>query len=160
MSKTGRPSKLDAERKKKLFEALKRGATIAVACQSAGVSDRTVSEWIRRGEGRDRRKSTKEYAEFAVQVQKAIADSEMALLTKVQQGARNDWRAASWILERRFSERWASTQKVEVRVQEQMTELINDFYDGLESELPPETYEQVLAAITRLESRAAAATKN
>jgi hypothetical protein len=160
-NKVGRPSKLTATVKARLIDAIKRGASTEVACSAAGVGYSTVRDWIVIGEGRHAtKKPTREFKEFSEDVTRAIADSEMALITKVQQGAGQDWRAAAWILERRFSDRWANTQRIEVKVREQVEEEFEQFYDALEAELEPETYEALLNAVDRIQSRGSAAQEN
>lgn len=125
MAKTGRPSKLTTDNKKTYIDALKTGATIQSACDVSGLVYDTVREWIARGEGRDpERKSTPEYAAFAADTKEAIATAEMVLLSRINKastGERSDWRAASWILERRHSDRWSSTQKIAMQVEREVS---------------------------------------
>jgi len=157
----GRPSKLNAVTKARLLTAIKRGAHLDVACRSAGVEYATVCEWRQRGEGRHpTRKATKEYAEFAEEITRAIADSEMALLTTIRQAAEVDAVHARWILERRFPERWANTQRIELQVDERVRTEIETFWDSLEAELDADTYERVLKAVSLIEERSAQAETN
>ena len=73
MSKGGRPSKYSAELVGKVCRALAGGGTVAYACRSA-----------------------------AEAVGHAQAESELALVQQLQEHAQSDWRAAKFLLERRF----------------------------------------------------------
>jgi hypothetical protein len=42
------------------------------------------------------------YVKFLEAVKRANADAQLDLLAKIQAATKTDWRAASWILERRF----------------------------------------------------------
>ena len=160
-NKVGRPSKLTPETKQRLLTAIRRGAHLDVSCQAAGVGYSTVRDWIAIGEGRHpRKKPTKEYKEFSEEITRAIADSEMTLLTTIRQAAQVDAVHARWILERRFPDRWANTQRIEVKVQERLEAELEGIYDSLEGELDPDTYETVLAAIARIEARGESAEEN
>lgn len=160
-AKIGRPSKLTPAVKTRLFDALKRGAHLDTACNAAGVNYGTVREWVQRGEGtHPRRSQTKEYADFADEITRAIADSEMALLTIIQQSARTDAKHAEWIMERRFPERWANTQRIQVQVEKEVEAELEGLFDSLEANLEPEVYEQVINAIARIQDSAAAASGN
>jgi hypothetical protein len=68
----GRPTKLNATVQVTLTIALARGATLTAACAEAGVSLKTVCEWMARGRGEDpQRPRTKAYEAFGEAVQRA-----------------------------------------------------------------------------------------
>ena len=90
MSKGGRPSKYSAELVGKICRALAGGGTVAYACRSARICLSTYKNWL------------KLYPEFAEAVGKAQAESELALVQQLQEHAQSDWRAAKFLLERRF----------------------------------------------------------
>tara|TARA_R100001224_G_scaffold97416_2_gene67477 strand:- start:407 stop:949 length:543 start_codon:yes stop_codon:yes gene_type:complete len=90
MSKGGRPSKYSAELVGKICRALAGGGTVAYACRSARICLSTYKNWLRL------------YPEFAEAVGKAQAESELALVQQLQEHAQSDWRAAKFLLERRF----------------------------------------------------------
>jgi transposase len=126
MSKTiGRPSKLNPKVKDRLFRAIRMGTTLETACAYAGVSRFTVSEWQRRGQGRHKRPSTPELRQFTAELELALADAELVLLARVNAASQSDWRAAAWMLERRYSDRWANTQRIKVEAERQTQELLN-----------------------------------
>lgn len=93
------------------FEALLRsGESFAAACDRVGVADATAHRWRRRGE----RETGTLRARFAVAVLDArqlgavgpLGEGDLVAL--VERQARNgSIRAAQWLLERQWPERWA-----------------------------------------------------
>jgi hypothetical protein len=68
----GRPTKLDARTQVVITIALARGATLTAACGEAGVSLKTVCEWMARGRGEDpQRPRTPAYQAFGEAVKRA-----------------------------------------------------------------------------------------
>lgn len=144
MAKVGRPSKLTATVKQTLLSAIATGCHIDSACAFAGVDYNTVREWIQRGEGtHPTRSTTKEYADFAEEITRAIAQAEVTLVKRVNDATKDDWRAATWMLERRHPERWANTQRIQLEVAKELERTL----DQLERTLPAVIFDQVLAAI-------------
>lgn len=79
-----------------ILAALGVGNFITTACQYAGVTSQSFYEWKSR------------YPDFADAAEKAMAASEVALVTVWRQQANGgDWRAARDLLGRRWPERWA-----------------------------------------------------
>jgi hypothetical protein len=89
-----RPTKLTPETQAKICEAVRNGATYWAAAESSGIAYSTFNKWMI-----DPRKK---YVEFMEAIKAANADAQLDLLAKIQAATRTDWRAASWILERRF----------------------------------------------------------
>ena len=68
----GRPTKLTATVQVIICIALHRGATLTAACGEAGVSLKTVCEWLARGRGEDpQRQRIKAYQAFGEAVERA-----------------------------------------------------------------------------------------
>jgi hypothetical protein len=68
----GRPTKLNVTVQVMITIALARGATLTAACGEAGVSLKTVCEWMARGRGEDpQRPRTPAYQAFVEAVQRA-----------------------------------------------------------------------------------------
>jgi len=63
--------------------------------QAVGIGKSTLNQWIRRGEDGE-----EPYAAFASAVARARAESVDNLVSTIRQAAVDDWRAASWLLER------------------------------------------------------------
>lgn len=75
----------------RLLDALRIGATVQMACAAAGISDTTYYRWL---DGNER-------AAGAVEAAKTTA--AVSALESIQRAAVNgDWRAAAWLLERRY----------------------------------------------------------
>ncbi len=85
-----RPTKRDAGRDEKVFEALRAGNTRDVAAARAGYSRRTLYRYL------------KEDPKFCENMELAETEAEAAALAQVMQAAATGtWRAAAWWLERR-----------------------------------------------------------
>lgn len=105
----GRPSKLTAKTKKKLFEAIELGATYIDACGYAGVNARTVRRWVEQGE-QDLEADPPTLSEFALFVdglREAEGKAVVKWMAKIEKAAsEGNWQAAAWKLERRYPERY------------------------------------------------------
>ena len=102
-----RPTKLTQAVEDAFCAAVRMGAPFKAAAEAAGISVDAIAEWIERGEGRHpTRKPTADFVRFAGSVRKAVAQSELLLLARVQEAAKKpkEWRAAAWLLKVRFPE--------------------------------------------------------
>jgi len=84
---------------------LRKGSTIEGSCQAANIDRRTYYRW------------KEEIPEFREFVNATEADVEAAQLETIHMS--QDWRAAAWILERRFPQRWGVKRELEVNVTKQ-----------------------------------------
>jgi hypothetical protein len=104
----GRPSTLTAARKDAVERAFAVGAPLSVAAESAGVSRRTVSRWL--GDGRVVRRSLSAVPDEPVAEPVVGGDDDAiqrALVATVLRAAqRGDWKAAKWLLETRWPDRF------------------------------------------------------
>src|SRR5210317_176732 len=80
------------------IDALKVGATYKLAAEAAGVAPSTFYKYLRKG----RDQETPMWAEFYRLVQAANHDRSQFMLKRIEEGSRKDWRAAAWLLERRY----------------------------------------------------------
>lgn len=136
-----RPTKLSPEVQEIILTSIETGLTYEAACEAAGISYATMREWIRRGEGKDERIKTDEFAKFAEGMRVAKAKGQAKLVAEIS--ANPDWRAKAWILERRYADVWSKNALVEKRAQEKIDRLVKD----LEWYLPVEIYDTVVATI-------------
>ncbi|WP_448539831.1 terminase small subunit-like protein [Roseiflexus sp.] len=114
MKKTGRPTKFTSERADIILDTLRRGASLAAAAAAAGVNPDTVLNWRRA-----RRV-------FAIAVERAMAEGALRALDAIWTAAESgDWRAAAWLLERRYPEDYGR-QVTDARVQGALTIRIID----------------------------------
>ncbi len=95
-----RPTKFTKETTDRLFAAIRAGLPYHLAADAAGISETTFYEWQR---GEFPRGSDKELrAQFSEELTRARGSSAARLITIINTAAPTDWRAAAWILERRF----------------------------------------------------------
>ena len=122
----GRSSKLTEERERIILEEIRAGSFYEIACQQAGISERTFHNWMNRGKkelervtqspGRRICRKERIYANFFKNVLEAEAFSESELVKLWRRAAPKDWKAAAEFLARRFPERWSPTRKVQLTV--------------------------------------------
>lgn len=86
--KRGRKTRLTDAIQQVIVSAIKAGNYLTAAAEFAGVAADTVHEWIRRGEGRDKRPASKKYAEFAAAIKEAEAWGAVSALKRIQDAAR------------------------------------------------------------------------
>lgn len=114
--------KQEAPTSEVIVRALRVGAYVEDAAQSAGVAVATVYNWLARGEEhRDSNGKTpareKPYVEFLEAVEKARADAVVANLALVRKAAqRGSWQAAAWWLERTRPDKFGRRDRHEVDV--------------------------------------------
>lgn len=106
--KIGRQSKLDPVITSKLIALLQQGHTIEIACNAIGLHKATYHRWMEKGESQQ---PGQQYRDFRDQVTASRAVCEVMLLDTLQKAARTDWRAAQWLLERLFGDRYADKTK-------------------------------------------------
>jgi len=95
----GRKSLLETGKKQVLLTAISKGNRLPVAARLAGLSPRTVEEWLHRGRGQHARAMTHLHEAFVKEFEQAQAQAEALALENVQKAAFRDWRAAAWFLE-------------------------------------------------------------
>jgi transposase-like protein len=101
VGKPGRPKgsvKLTPERTDIIVEALENGHSLTSAARMAGLHRDTLQRWMKRG----RKGESPLLCHLYVTVQEALAKSEQKLVELVFNHAEKDWRAAAWLLARRF----------------------------------------------------------
>lgn len=84
----------------RLLTAVRSGLPFHLAAEAAGISETTFYEWQRGIFPRGADKALK--ASFSEELTRARGYSAARLMTIIQSAAPDDWRAAAWILERRF----------------------------------------------------------
>jgi hypothetical protein len=71
-------------------------------------------EWIRRGEGRDARRKTAAFAQFAKAIKEAEAEAEVQYVNVIKDAAAaGNWQAAAWWLERRKAADYRRVDRLE-----------------------------------------------
>ena len=108
--RVGRPSKLTPEVKKRLIDAIKAGNYYEPACKFAGIDYSTFRKWMQKGE----QAKSGQYFEFFEEVTRAEAEAEARMVAQWQSQIPQEWRAARDFLARRYPERWAQKDKIDL----------------------------------------------
>lgn len=106
-----RPTKFTRETVDRLLAAIRAGLPYHLAAEAAGISETTFYEWQRGQFPRGADKQLK--AQFSEELTRARGGSAARLISIINQAAPQDWRAAAWILERRFRQEFGK-QTLEV----------------------------------------------
>ena len=95
-----RPTKFTTETVATVLAGIRAGLPYRLAAEAAGIHYDTFNEWKqgRFPRGADRQLRT----EFSDQLTRAQGESARRLTALISTAATNDWRAAAWLLERRF----------------------------------------------------------
>lgn len=72
------------------------------------------------------RSHRKRHPEFASAIKEAEAEAEQGYLSRILKHTDRQWTAAAWVLERRWPERWAKRDKVEVSTKGEAQKLLED----------------------------------
>ena len=94
----GRPTRLTDEVQRKVCEAILLGCTYDIAASYAGISQRSLFQWM--ASGRDG--NSKRHRDFYAAVKNAESMNAVRNLASIAQAAKDgNWTAAAWLLERR-----------------------------------------------------------
>ena len=103
-SQGGRPPLFTTERASRVLDAVRRGLTYRLAASYAGISYSTLNRWRLAGQDRD---DNSEICQFWKALEEANGEAAYRLAGLVNDAAdEGDWKAAGWILERRFPRDW------------------------------------------------------
>src|ERR1700737_4296067 len=106
----GRSALLTRERADKIIAAIEAGNWLVTAAGLAGVTAKTVRNWLKRAEEPD---AEPEFIEFADRFRAVQAEAENQLVVAVKNGAAVDPKCAQWLLEKRFPGRWGKRAEPE-----------------------------------------------
>lgn len=102
MAKRGPKTKYTPETISRLKSAIKLGAPYTHACNYAGITFETLSQWL------------KKFPELSEQLKEAEGEAVTGWLKKIEKSASDgNWQAAAWKLERRYPEEFGRREKVE-----------------------------------------------
>lgn len=94
----GRPIGLTPDVAQRVVEQLRATGDLQTALASVGVCRRTFQRWMRRDDPGAR--------DFRARVEQARAQVEASNVLSITRASRADWRAAAWMLEHEFPQRW------------------------------------------------------
>jgi len=103
-------TKLTPELQKKLIKCIRAGSYIVVACRAVGISEFAFYDWIKKG-----KKGIEPYTKFTKSVRQAQAIGELKIYSEIRSQVKKDWRAGMEILARKYPQRWAKRDKLEVK---------------------------------------------
>lgn len=110
--KPGRPTLCTPEVAAEISRFVTRGLPVKTAARAAGVSVRSVNEWLARG-----RDGEEPYAAFAEAIERARADFTAVHAGVIDGAGRmGDWKASAWLLERR-SRAFVKKEQTEAKVE-------------------------------------------
>lgn len=132
------------EKVAKLLQALRGGNFREVACEWAGIPERTFRAWMQEGEAGAPQSSV----DFCRQVMEAEKAAEIRNVAFVMKAAEEDPKHAEWWLERKHPERWGRKDR---------HELTGAGGGALQVEHEGGALEQLTSAIARLAARGDAA---
>jgi hypothetical protein len=100
-----RPTKFTAETVKVVLAGIRAGLPYRLSAEAAGIHYDTFNEWV---QGRFPRGADKDLkAAFPDRLTRARGESAARLTALISTAASTDWRAAAWLLERRFPKDFA-----------------------------------------------------
>ena len=94
--------KTAAQIAEKMGDALSRGLTFEQACIFVSVNPIDI------------RKYAEKNPDFFRQINEAEIKFSMYLIDKIMGHARDNWKAAAWLLERKYPEKWAEVKSVDI----------------------------------------------
>ncbi|WP_259312421.1 hypothetical protein [Capillimicrobium parvum] len=98
-------ARLNEQVREQVARTVRAGGSLELAASIIDVTPRTIHGWMRRGERPGR--SEAPYRALKEAVDQARAEHEAILTATVGKAAtKGSWRAAAWLLERRYPERW------------------------------------------------------
>lgn len=93
----GRPTKRTPTAKTAIVSAVREGATLEIAAASAGVTYRTLRNWIVEAEVAEEG----ELFQFLQDLKKAESANALRHLRTIAKASARNWQASAWMLERR-----------------------------------------------------------
>lgn len=97
--------KFTPERTSIIIRALREGNTQEVSSRLAGISRTLFRDWRTKGKEGDPR-----YAQFAEDIDNALAEAEAEMVARVRTASFDTWQAAAWWLERRKPDDWGKRE--------------------------------------------------
>jgi len=105
----GRVSIMTPEIVDRIIKHLSVGNYVKPSVEASGISFQTFRNWIQRGEREKAEGLSTPYVELVDRITRAQADAEAHLVDQLAN--EQDWRAKSFLLERRHRERWGKDEQ-------------------------------------------------
>ena len=110
----GRPPVMTEEVQEDILRTIRLGLHADRAALAHGISSSTLRNFKKRNPA------------FATAVKQAEAEAENGFLSRLLMHTDRQWTACAWMLERRWPERWAKHDHVEVSTKGEAEKLLND----------------------------------
>lgn len=110
--KVGRPRVITDEVQEAILRTIRLGLHPDRAAMAHGISAATMRGFKRR------------HPEFAKKIREAEAAAEEGFLSRLLLHTEKQWSACAWVLERRWPERWAKRDQVEVSTKGEAAQLL------------------------------------
>ena len=107
---SGRKTKLTPTLQDEIVKRIRAGNYIKVACQAVGISHTAYFDWIKKGE-----EGISPYSEFLYLVKRAESAAHVHFVAIIASQAPTQWQAAAWWLERKFPDKWAKKEKIDIK---------------------------------------------
>lgn len=108
-------TKLTPQLSQRICDAIRAGHSYSRASDLCGIGERTLHEWIERGEGIHQRPQTDQLAQFAHDVKAARAEREAKYIGVIEEAAHaGTWQAAAWFLERTNRRDFGRNESLEI----------------------------------------------
>jgi hypothetical protein len=146
-----RPCELTETVRSQIADSIGKGVPPEVAALTVGVSPRTYYRWCAQGRADDLAGHDTAFCQFWQAVEGALALCEATLLETVQASAAPptgsakgaEWRAATWILERRFPRRYGEGLKAAAQQEEHLRGMLQ----RVRAQLGDDLYSKVIDAL-------------
>ena len=131
MARVGAKPKLTKETLARAVQLKKGGANNKDIAAAIGVAEATFSRWVNDPKSDLQR-------QLGQELKKAEADYKNALLAVIAKASRErDWKAAAWLLERKYPQEYARTDRVQAEVKQETQASVRvehyfDYGDGEE----------------------------
>ena len=105
----GRKPSLTPQIQANIVKLIQMGSYVNIAASAVGIGERTFYDWMAKG-----KEGKKPYVQFSQAIEKAKGECETLLLSKLMKAIdQGDWKAAAWMLERKYTERWGRPIQVD-----------------------------------------------
>jgi hypothetical protein len=115
-AKRGRPTLLTDEVEERILRAIRAGNFRGTAAQWAGIGDRTLRDWLKRGEEDEESRE----GLFRQRLLEAEQSAEIRMVGLISKAAERDPRHAQWWLERKHPDRWGRKDRISLDARQQL----------------------------------------
>ena len=116
-------TKLTSKLQEEIIKNVKKGFYVKESVKAVGISEKTYYNWLQYGvialrlkeKGEKVPKDKKIFLQFLQSVQQANTIGELEIYSEIRNHVKKDWRAGMEILSRKYPQRWAKQDKLEIK---------------------------------------------